>query len=247
VGILVGWVALALAGLSAYLVGRRALRLERPSVGSLINVTLQANTGYLGLPVCVALLGSEHLGQAVVYQELVHGPVFFLGVFAVGAAFGTAAGEGLRPRATAFLTRNPPLLAAIAGLLAPAALAPDAAVEASRALVFAMLPLGFFALGVGLAEEAGRPGMRAVLPPLSPRVIAAVVLRLLVAPALLVLLAAPVVALPDAYVVMAAMPAGITGLVLAHVYGLDLAYTAAAIAWSTAVAVAAIVVVSVAV
>ncbi|MDP9385522.1 MAG: hypothetical protein M3P50_09860 [Actinomycetota bacterium] len=43
--------------------------------------------------------------------------------------------------------------------------------------------------------------------------------------------------LPEPYLLLAAMPAGINGLVVAHAYGLDLQFAAAAIAWSTAVVV----------
>jgi predicted permease len=75
-------------------------------------------------------------------------------VFAVGAAFGASAAEGVRERTLAFVTRNPPLLALVAAVLAPEALAPDALVDASRTLVFALVPLGFFAVGVTLAAEA---------------------------------------------------------------------------------------------
>ena len=42
-----------------------------------------------------------------------------LGAFAVGAAFGTKAGEGVGDRVRFFFTRNPLLYAAVAGLLAP--------------------------------------------------------------------------------------------------------------------------------
>ena len=87
---------------------------------------LVANTGYLGYPLSVALLGRDQLSTAVLYDVLVSGPCLLLGAFAVGAAFGTKAGESPRQRVRAFFTRNPPLYAAIAGLLAPAALAPSA-------------------------------------------------------------------------------------------------------------------------
>ena len=85
---------------------------------------LSVNTGYLGYPLTVALLGHDQLSTAVLYDVLVTGPCLLLGAFAVGAAFGTKAGETPRQRLRAFFTRNPPLFAAVAGLLAPGALAP---------------------------------------------------------------------------------------------------------------------------
>ena len=105
-------------------------------------------------------------------------------------------------------------------------MAPDALVDASRVAVFALLPLGFF--GVGVALRGGRRGAapccrpsRAASPPRSgcgscsrrP---------------LLALLAWPLIDLPSAYLLQAATPAGITGLVVAHAYGLDMRFAAGA-------------------
>jgi len=156
----------------------------------------------------------------------------------IGAAFGDRAGESVGERLRAFVLRNPPLVAAVAALLAPASLAPHALVDASRAAVIAFVPLGFFAVGVTLAQES-EEGALPFPPPMTPPVASALVLRLLVAPAVLLALAAPLVHLPDAYLLMAAMPTGINTLVVAHVYGLDLRIAAGAIAWSTAIVVAA--------
>ncbi|MGI8622026.1 MAG: AEC family transporter [Solirubrobacteraceae bacterium] len=233
-GIVLAWVSVAIVGVLAHVTGARVLRLPRPQTGTLINAALHPNTGYLGLPVCAAALGTESLDRAVAYDTLVGTPTLLLGVFAVGAAYGTQAGRSARERTRAFVTRNPPLIAAVLGLLAPAALAPDVLVDASRVVVFALLPLGFFAVGVTLAEEGVR-----FPPPLEPRTAAALALRLLVAPALLLALAAPLIDLPAPYLILAAMPTGLNGLVVAHAYGLDLAFAAGAIAWGTALVVVA--------
>ena len=61
-----------------------------PEQGALIASVMQANTGYVGLPLALVLLGSSQLGAGVAYDALVTNPVLFLGVFAVGAAFGRA-------------------------------------------------------------------------------------------------------------------------------------------------------------
>jgi predicted permease len=158
-------------------------------------------------------------------------------VFSVDAAFGTTAGETPRERAKAFLSRNPPLIAAALALVAPDALAPDVLVDASRILVFALLPLGFLAVGITLAHEAEEGAVR-LPPPLTRRLGAALVLRLIVAPALLLVIAAPFIDLPDAYLLLAAMPTGLNGMVVAHAYGLDVGYAAAAVAWSTSIVLA---------
>ena len=240
VGVVVGWVALALATLLAWLVASRVLTLPRPAIGSVICTVLVVNTGYLGYPLVAAVLGLDRLSEAVVYDVLVSSPALLLGAFSVGAAFGDRAGEGPRERVAAFFTRNPPLYAAILALVAPDSLAPDVLVDASRIAIVAILPLGFFAVGAALAEEAD-DGAMPVPPPLDAPVATAVALRLVVAPSLLYLLALPLIDLPDTYLLLATMPSGINSMIVTHAYGLDLRISAGAVAWSTAIAVAAIV------
>lgn len=237
IGIPIAYASIAVAATAAWYISSRVLGLPRPAVGAVICCTLVANTGYLGYPLVVALLGSDQLSEAVVYDILVSAPCLLIVAFAVGAAFGERAGEGLRDRVIAFFTRNPPLYAAIAALLAPDALAPDPLVDASRVLVVAILPLGFFAVGTMLAEE-GDAGELEFPPPLSRGAGVAIALRMAVIPGLLLALSAPFIDLPGPYLLLAAMPCGINTLLVAHVYGLDLRITAQAVAWSTAIAVA---------
>lgn len=238
VGLVLGWVALGLAAMIGYLLATRGLHLSRPATGTLVNTAMHGNTAYLGLPLCVALLGAEHLSEAVAYDVLVQLPIFLIGVAGVGATFGTAGGTSTRDRVRAFLVRNPPLLATVAGLLAPAALAPDIIVDATRVLVFAMLPVGFFAVGVTMSSESEQ-GRIPLVPRFGAPEAAAIALRLVIAPLLLLVLAAPLIELPPAYLLQAAMPVGISGLVIAHAYGLDMGFAAAAIAWTTAVVLVA--------
>lgn len=237
-GIALGWVTLLGVGALAYAIGTHALKLERPSVGALMACAMQVNTGYVGLPLIAALLGSHEIGRAAAYDALVTAPVLFLLVFAVGAAFGSEAGEGWRERMRNFFVRNPPLFAVLAAIVAPDSLAPDSLVDASHVLVYALVPLGFFAVGVILAQEAD-DGSFAIPPPLTAPVGVAIGLRLLVAPALLFALSLPLIDLPDPYLIQAAMPAGINTLVVGHAYGLDLKICSAAVAWTTGLVVAA--------
>jgi predicted permease len=238
IGLVLGIASVSLAALLAWWLSSRVLELSAPRTGAVVCAVLSVNTGYLGYPLTIALLGRDELSTAVLYDVLVTGPCLLLGAFAVGAAFGTRAGEGPRERVVAFFTRNPPLYAAIAGLLAPDALAPDLLVDASQALVIAILPLGFFAVGATLAENAEH-GDLPVPPPLTRPVAVAVGARLAVAPALLMLLAAPLIDLPAAYRLLAAMPSGINTMVVAHAYGLDMEITAEAVTWSTGLVVIA--------
>ena len=238
VGLLLGLLASSLGALAAYLLASRVLRLSRARTGAVVCTVLSVNTGYLGYPLTVALLGRDQLPTAVLYDVLVTGPCLLLGAFAVGAALGTKAGEGPRDRVRAFFTRNPPLYAAIAGLLAPSALAPQVLVDLSQALLVAILPIGFFAVGATLAENAEH-GNLPMPPPLTKPVLVALGSRLVLVPALLMLLAAPLIDLPAPYRLMAAMPSGINSMVVAHAYGLDMEITAEAVTWSTAIVVLA--------
>jgi predicted permease len=238
IGIVVALVNMALVGAAVWFVAARLLRLSPPQTGAVICAAIVANTTYLGYPLTVALLGRDHLPTGVLFDVLVGGPTLMFGAFGVGAAFGTRAGEGMGQRVRTFFTRNPPLYAAVLGLLAPAALAPQVLVDASQVLAVAILPLGFFAVGATLAEGAEQ-GELPLPPPVTAPVAAATLGRLALAPALLMLLAAPLIEVPSAYRLMSAMPTGINALVVSHAYGLDNRIVAETITWSTAIVIVA--------
>jgi predicted permease len=238
VGILLALLTMVLIGIFAWFVSSRVLGLSRPQTGAVIVAATTSNTTYLGYPLTVALLGHDHLSTGVLYDVLVAGPVLMLGAFGVGAAFGEEAGEGLGERVKAFLTRNPPLYAAILGLIAPRAVAPNFLVDASQVLAIAVLPVGFFAVGATLAEGAEH-GELPLPPPLNKPVVLAVGTRLALGPAVLMLLAAPLIDLPSAYRLMSAMPTGLNAMIVSHAYGLDNRTVAEAITWSTAIVVVA--------
>jgi predicted permease len=238
VGLVLAWLNLALVSVFVWFVAVRVLHLNRVMTGAVIVSVLVANTGYLGYPLTVALLGHDHLASGVLYDVLVSGPALMLGAFAVGAAFGDQAGQGMRERSKTFLTRNPALYAAILGLIAPSSIAPQVLVDATQVLVIAVLPIGFFAVGATLAEGAEH-GELPFPPPFTRPVALAVGARLALAPALLMLLAAPLIDLPSAYRLMSAMPTGLNALVVAHAYGLDSRTVAESITWSTAIVVVA--------
>jgi predicted permease len=237
-GLVTGWVAILIAVGLAWVTGSRLLRLARPSTGTLISTTAVPNSGYLGYPLTASLLGFHALGQAVVYDVIVVSPCLLLIAFGAGASFGTRAGESPRERAIAFFTRNPPLYAAIAAVIAPASFAPDVLVDISRGMVIALLPIGFFAVGAVLAEEVEGRTLELGSPFSSP-IGAAILLRLAIAPGLLLLLSLPFIDLPGPYLLLAAMPCGVNSLVVSHVYGLDAKLAAQAVAWTTTIAVVA--------
>jgi predicted permease len=242
-GIVIGWVSVALAALAAWSIASRWLHLTRPQVGAVMACTITANTGYLGYPLTAALLGIDEVSVAVAYDIGVQAPALLIGAFAVGAAFGDKAGSGARERTGSFFARNLPLYAAVAALFAPDALAPELAVEISRIVVIAILPIGFFAVGAALAEEADAGDLR-IPPPLTKPTLAVFAAKLMILPISLYLIALPLIDLPGTYLLMALMPTGLNSMIVAHAYGLDLSITAEAIAWTTSVVVLVALVVS---
>jgi predicted permease len=163
----------------------------------------------------------------------------FTAGFAVGAAFGTGdqAGAGLGRRFKLFLTRNPPLWGAVLGAAVPAGWAPSPLPHISRIVVEVMLVMGFFAVGAYLSSE--RREEHAPLFQKPDRVVAiSLASRFMVNPALLGLAALAGVGIPTAYLLQAAMPCGINGLIVGHAFGLDQRLIATSILWSTLLVVA---------
>jgi predicted permease len=237
VGLLLALLATVTAAAFAWLLASRVLRLPQIQVGAVVLSALVVNTGFLGFPLTISLLGRDHLSTAVLYDALVTGPLMLLGAFAVGAAFGSKSGETPRDRVRAFFTRNPPLYGAVLGLLAPSSLAPEPLVHIAQVAVIGILPIGFFAVGATLAEEADE-GVLPIPPPLTSPVAVALAARLILAPALLTALAAPLIDLPSVYRLLIAMPTGLSAMVVSHAYGLDNRTVAETVAWSTTLVVA---------
>ena len=231
-------VSVIAAGTIMGLLGRGPLRLRDPGVGASIVCTLQGNTSYLGFPLVAALFSRAQFPQAVAYDGLVSLPVFVFVSFSVGARFGDAGGAGVRAQLRAAIFRNPVLFAVVAGLLVPQAWAPSALVEPAHLAVLALLPLGFFVVGITLGDEA-QDGTLRIPPPLTPPIAAVAVLKMAFVP-LVLLLAGLALDVPAPFYVIAAMPVGVNTVLVGHATGLDLRLTSTSIAWTTAIALAGI-------
>ncbi len=241
VGLGLGLITVMTVGLVAWLLAVPVLKLPRPVAGAVICCSIVSNTGYLGYPLVLTLMGGDDLSRAVVYDVVVSGTALMLFAFGVGAAFGTKAGEGFRERLKAFFVKNPILYAGILGMLAPRWMAPDLLVDISWVMVMLILPIGFFAVGAVLAEEERLGAIR--LPPKIHRQVGVVIFsRLVVSPALLLVLAMPFTGVPRSYFLLAAMPTGLNSMIVGHAYGLDLRTTAEAVVYTTAIVVAGAVV-----
>jgi predicted permease len=227
-GLAFAYLGLATALFVAWLLARGWLNLEGHTRGAFMCAAFHANTGFLGLPFTVALLGRDELAEAITYDQLVSTPWLLVVAFAIGAAHTEEEHES---RVRMFFMRNPPLVAMAAGLLAPDTLAPDWAVDASNVLVVALAPLGFFALGVYAA--AGREGGIRFPPPITAPVVAASAVKLTVPVAVVAGCAALIHDVPDAFIVQAAMPTGLNALLLVAAYSLDRAIIAGTIVYTT--------------
>jgi malate permease and related proteins len=230
-GIGYAWVAGLTSMTLGAAIGALVLKLPRVSTGALMLCGGIGNTGYLGVPVTAALFGSDDIANAITYDILVNAMLSVTVGFAIGAAFGTAA-EGVRARIVAFFARNPPLWAAVAAFVAPHALVPDWTVDATHTIVFAIVPIGFYAVGVSLAAAA-EAGVAPFPPPLNPPVATGIALKLLVPPAIVAALSLSVHDAPDVYVSQAAMATGLTALAISQEFGLDRGLVAAVVAWTT--------------
>jgi predicted permease len=93
-------------------------------------------------------------------------------------------------------------------------------------------------VGLTLGAEA-EVGVLRFPPALTAPVAVAIALRLAVAPLLMIGFSALIDGVPDAYLLQAAMPAGVNSVVVAHAYGLDLKIAASAVAWTTMLVVLA--------
>ena len=233
--------SIAVAGTIMWRLARGPFALPDASTGAAIVCTIQANTAYFGLPLIAALFTHAQLSQAVVYDGLVSLPMFVIGSFSIGARLGHASRGGLREQLKTGLLRNPVLWAVLAGLLVPEAWAPEALVTPSHVAVYALLPLGFFIVGVTLGDEA-KDGMLRIPPPLTPPIAAVVLLRMAFVPLVLLVVGLTLIDVPPPFYVMAAMPVGVNTVLVGHATGLDLRLTSSSIAWTTVVALVGIVV-----
>lgn len=233
-GIVAGVLTSICVGLLAWVFAVPVLKLSRPVAGAVIVSSILANTSYLGYPLVYTLMGGDALTDAVLFDVVVSYLTLMIGAFGVGAAFGTKAGEGFRQRLKAFFFKNPLLVAAVLGLLAPEALAPEVAVDISRVLVLIPLVVGFFAVGAILTEEV-RDGVMKVPPRPHKPLGAVIICRLVAAPTLLFLFTLPFDGVPTSYYLLAVMPTGLNSMIVGHAYGLDLRTCAEAIVYTTTI------------
>lgn len=213
VPIAVAWVQLlVLVGL--VLVASRVAGWSRAVTGTLLLCVPLGNTSFLGFPAVGALLGDEHVGYAIVYDQL--GTFLALATWGtyVAARYGTgttndAAGVARR------VVRFPPFVALLVALLLRTTGVPEVVDGIAETLGASLTPLAMVAIGLRL-----RLPERAALGPL----VTGLGLRMLLAPALVLVGAAVLGGSGLAWetsALEAAMPPMVTAGVIAIAAGLD--------------------------
>ena len=182
-----------------------------------------ANSGFIGIPLSVLLLGKEALIPATIATLLTAVLLFAVGIVMLELG----AGSHTRPfasiaKAARAVARNPLVVATVLGGLWSASgwTMPQAPHRLLELLSGAAGPCALVSIGALLAQPAPAGGTAA---PLTPIVVA----KLVVLPALCALLAIEVFALPPVWAITAvllnALPTGTGPFMLAEFYGRDVA------------------------
>ena len=190
------------------------------------------NTGYMGIPLCLALFGPGALPAAIIATILTVCILFAIGVaFAEMEMKRTASGWATARHILLPLLRNPFLVAPAAGLtLSASGLGLPAPIERTAALLGAAAsPCALMTIGLFLAHAQPR-GEQAPLARL-------VVLKLLVQPGITALLALALLHMPERWsypaLLLSALPVGTGPFMLAKLYDRDAGLTSRAILVST--------------
>jgi malonate transporter len=182
-----------------------------------------ANSGFIGIPLSVLLLGKEALIPATIATLLTAVLLFAVGIVMLELG----AGSHTRPfasiaKAARAVARNPLVVATVLGGLWSASgwTMPQAPHRLLELLSGAAGPCALVSIGALLAQPAPAGGTAA---PLTPIVVA----KLVVLPAICALLAIEVFALPPVWAITAvllnALPTGTGPFMLAEFYGRDVA------------------------
>lgn len=227
-----GYLVIATVGLIAWQVTERYLHLTKAQQGAVVLCAVLANTGYLGLPVALTVLGKDELPQAVVWDQLISVPMALIVAPFIASTFaGRHEGLHLGQRLVAIVRKAPAVPAPLIGLMVPSGWVPTWFFDVATWCVFLTLPLGFFAVGATIQRLRGsddHPPRKAVGLVLGLRIVAAPVLFALISLAVLP-------EEPRAFMLQAAMPCGVNALVVGHAFDLDRGLIATAIAWSTGI------------
>ena len=210
------------------------LRTARPLVDASIDglSAAYANTGYIGIPLCVLVLGDEGLVPALVATLIVVCVLFAIAVVLVEV--GLQAESSVRDavgKVLWALARNPLVVAPVAGMLWAISgfSIPQPAAKFLTLLGDATIPCALVSLGAFLTQEHASNSRRTAA--------MLTIAKLLVQPVVTIILAVYVFALPPlwakAAVMLSALPTGTGPFMLAEFYRREASVVADTILYST--------------
>ncbi|MEO0407968.1 MAG: AEC family transporter [Cyanobacteria bacterium P01_A01_bin.135] len=206
-----------------------------PAQGSLINAAALGNTGYLGYPISLLLVGSDYFAWAVLYDTLGSTLISYgLGV-ALAAHFGQSVPlpplQRLR-RIVRALLQNPALWSFGSGLMTRAIALPVLFETIAQAIAWAVIALSLLLLGMRLSQLSMRSFRGRVSPVLVSLSIKMIIVPLLVGWGLTItgFDSAPRLVM----VLQAGMPPAFATLIIAEAYDLAVDLTVTALALGTA-------------
>lgn len=121
-----------------------------PTQGSLLLASMVGNTGYLGYPIVLSLVGGAYFGWAVFYDTLGS----MLGVYSVGVLLSSHFGQGIRTaqRMLLALVLNPTLWSFPTGLLLRAVPLPNLLTDGLKGFAWTSLVLSLLLIGMRLGQ-----------------------------------------------------------------------------------------------
>lgn len=150
------WAAMATCA-AVVLVLSRVMSWERRTTGALLMVAVLGNTSFLGIGVVRALLGQDHAGPAVAYDQL--GTFLALATYGsvVAGRFGSAATDvrGIVLR----ILRFPPFVALVASLALRGVLQDGILIDAADSVGMTVAPVAMGALGLRFRLRVTRPAL----------------------------------------------------------------------------------------
>lgn len=228
----VAWLVFGGSALVAWLASR-LMKLPRPVAGGFILAAAFGNTGYLGYPISLALLGEEGLVHAIFYDVFgTVGAVLAAGLF-IAARFGEAKEERVQPIKE--VLTFPAVIALVAALALGGAEIP--VLVGNWLDAFAKLVTPLIMISIGLSLRMG--SIREYLAPL----LALSGIRLVFAPLValgLGLLAFRDPAAVNLVVMQAGMPSMMLTIAIGARFGLDTGFIAGAILMTTVLSVVSI-------
>jgi len=196
---------------------------SRPTQGSFLLSAMLGNTGYLGFPITLALVGEKYFGWAIFYDML--GTT--LGAYGLGVLLAARFGKESQSyqQLVQALLQNPALWSLGFGLGFRQIPLPELVEQALQGIAWSAIALSLVLIGMRLSQLDSWSNLR--------QAAVSVVIKMLVIPLILGigLLQLGITGLPLLVIVLqAAMPPAFATLVIAEVYDLDRDLTVTALA-----------------